>query len=92
MIPVDLDDVARKPDHPLDEVLGGIRRRDEDDDVTALRIATEVVGDLAGEEQVLVDQRVLHALAVDADGLERKRDRHVQDHRDEEHLDGVSEP
>ena len=92
MISVDLDDVARKSDHPLDEILARNRRRDEDDDVAALRIAAEVVGDLAGEEQILVLQRVHHAFAIDAHGLQRERDRHVQDHCDEEHLDGVSEP
>ena len=38
VVAVDLDDIAGKTDHPLDEVLRRVGWRDEDHDVAALRI------------------------------------------------------
>ena len=87
---VDLERVAGNADHALDEILGGIGRRDEHDDVPALRIP-EVVGDLAREEKVVVLQGADHALAIDAHRLEGAPDGHVENERDDDHLEDVTD-
>src|SRR5207302_8664073 len=87
---VDLDGVAGDADDPLDDVPVDVAGLLEHDDVAPLG-RVQVVGELVGEEQVVVLQRRDHARAVDAHRLQADGDDDVEGDRESEHLEEVAD-
>ena len=90
----DLDVVAGQTDHALDVIRRGAVarvRRIEDDDVSARWVA-EGVGDLAGDQVVVVLEGVLHAVAVHPHRLDARPDERVEDVADQQDLEEIPDP
>ena len=93
VVAVDLDDVTGQTDDAFDEILRGSLSAESGSRCRrAAGFPPKSYEILLARSRSWFCQRVVHALAVNANRLQGERNRNVQNHGDQQHLDGVADP